>query len=93
VIKSFKCKETRQIFNGLESKRFPTDIQNRTLDRLEMLKNAKTINDLRTPPSNHLEKLSGDRKGQWSIRVNNQYRICFEWVDNNAENVELTDYH
>jgi len=93
VIKSFKCKETLRIFNGLGSRKLPSHIQDRALDRLEMLKNAKTINDLRIPPSNHLEQLSGNRKGQWSIRVNEQYRICFVWIDNNAENVELTDYH
>ena len=93
MIKSFKCKETQRIFNGLSSRKLPLNIQNRALDRLEMLKNAKTINDLRIPPSNHLEPLSGNRKGQWSIRVNDQYRICFVWINNNAENVELTDYH
>ena len=93
MIKSFRCKETEKIFNGKESRKFPPEIQRRVLNKLEMIKNAKTINDLRIPPSNHLEQLSGNRKGQWSIRVNDKYRICFEWKKNYGENIELTDYH
>jgi len=93
VIKSFKDKETKIIFSGEFSKKFPQNIQERALFRLEMLDNAANINDLRIPRSNHLEALSGDRQGQFSIRVNGQYRVCFEWVNNCAENVELTDYH
>jgi len=93
VIKSFKNKETKIIFSGEFSKKFPQNIQERALFRLEMLDNAANINDLRIPRSNHLEALSGDRQGQFSIRVNGQYRVCFEWVNNCAENVELTDYH
>ena len=61
--------------------------------KLRMLNNAVTINDLRIPPANRLEKLGGDRKGQYSIRINNQWRICFEWIDGDAYGVEITDYH
>jgi len=93
MIKSFKNKDTKLIFDGKYSKNFPADIQLRTIRKLDFLDRAANINDLRKPPSNHLEQLSGDRKGQWSIRVNDKYRICFEWIDNNAENVELVDYH
>ena len=93
MIKSFKCKETEKIFNGSPSKKFPTEIQERVLNKLELIKTSKTINDLRIPPSNHLEQLSGNRKGQSSIRVNDKYRICFSWKENSAENVELVDYH
>jgi proteic killer suppression protein len=93
VIKSFKCKETKKIFDGKVSRKFPVDIHQRALRKLEMIEDVLKIDDLRVPPSNHLEQLSGDRKRQWSIRVNDKYRICFTWLDDNAENVELTDYH
>jgi proteic killer suppression protein len=93
VIKSFKCRETKKIFNGKATKKFPQDIQHRALRKLEMIEDVPNVTDLRLPPSNHLEPLSGDRKGQWSIRVNDKYRVCFEWKDNFAENVELVDYH
>jgi len=93
VIKSFKDKETKRIFSSEFSKKIPQNIQRRALHRLEMLNNAVCINDLKIPYSNHLEALSGDRQGQFSIRVNDQYRVCFEWVGNGAENVELVDYH
>ena len=93
MIKSFKNKETKRIFSGEFSKKFPQNIQQRALNRLEMLNNAVNINDLRIPRSNHLEALSGDKQGQFSIKVNDQYRVCFEWVNNYAENVELVDYH
>ncbi|GBU25560.1 hypothetical protein R83H12_02210 [Fibrobacteria bacterium R8-3-H12] len=93
MIKSFKDKETKIIFSGEFSKKIPQNIQQRALNRLEMLNNAVNINDLKIPRSNHLEALSGDRQGQFSIRVNDQYRVCFEWVGNCAENVELVDYH
>jgi proteic killer suppression protein len=93
VIKSFKDKETKRIFSGEFSKKFPQNIQQRALHRLEMLNNAVNINDLKIPHSNHLEALSGDRQGQFSIRVNDKYRVCFEWIGNCAENVGLADYH
>ena len=93
MIKSFKCKKTKKIFEQTIIKKFPSEIQERALNKLEMINTAKTVDDLRIPPSNHLEQLTGDRKGQYSIRVNNKYRICFEWTRGSAENVELVDYH
>jgi len=93
VIKSFRDKETKRIFDGEFSKKFPAAIQKRARRKIDSLVLAGDINDLRCPPSNHLEALSGDRQGQFSIRVNEQYRVCFEWVGNEAENVELVDYH
>jgi len=93
VINSYRNKETKRIFDGEISKKFPVAIQKRARRKIDSLDLAGNINDLRCPPSNHLEELSGDRQGQFSIRVNDQYRVCFEWVNNCAENVELTDYH
>ena len=93
MIKSFSCKESEKIYNGKFSKRLPRKIQSRALVKLHSIDVSEDINDLRTPPSNHLEILSGDRKGQYSIKINDQYRICFNLVDNNALNVEITDYH
>lgn len=93
VIKSFKSKETEKIYSREVSKKLPTDIQQVALRKLRMINNAKNINDLRIPPANRLEKLSGDREGQYSIRINNQWRICFIWQDGDAYDVEITDYH
>lgn len=93
MIKSFKCKETRRIFDREYSKKFPHEIQRIGMRKLWMLDAAIGINDLRVPPSNHLEKLWGKRKGQHSIRINMQWRICFNWNDGNAFDVEITDYH
>ena len=93
MIKSFKCKETEKIYNGSFSKKLPQDIQRRALIKLHSLDIAEDIKDLLIPPSNKLEQLSGDRKGQYSIRINDQYRVCFSWVDNNAYDVEIVDYH
>ena len=93
MIKSFKCKETQKIFNGIVSKKIPSDIQIRARRRLDFLDAAENVEDLRIPPSNHLEKLSGDRVGQYSIRINDKWRVCFEWNDNESENVEIVDYH
>lgn len=93
MIKAFKCKETEKIFNGKFSKKLPHDIQGRALIKLHSLDIAEDIKDLLIPPSNKLEQLSGDRKGQYSIRINDQYRVCFSWVDNNAYDVEIVDYH
>jgi proteic killer suppression protein len=93
MIKSFNDKEAEKIFNGLVSKRLPLDIQTRTFSKLTAIHAAKGIDDLRVPPSNHLEALKGDRNGQYSIRINDRYRVCFYWNDNNAENVEIADYH
>ena len=93
MIKSFKCKETEKIFNRQFSKKFPKDIQNRALMKLWMLDVAAAVSDLKTPPANRLEALIHDRKGQYSIRINERWRICFEWKNNNAFNVEIIDYH
>ena len=93
MIKTFKCTETEKIFNGKLSKKLPHDIQGRALIKLHSLDIAEDIKDLLIPPSNKLEQLSGDRKGQYSIRINDQYRVCFSWVDNNAYDVEIVDYH
>jgi proteic killer suppression protein len=78
---------------GEQSPTFPPDIQNTARRKLVMLDAAVTIRDLLVPPGNRLERLSGDRVGQWSIRVNDQWRICFVWVGDGAESVELVDYH
>jgi len=93
VIKSFKDKETKKIFSGIFSKKLPTEIQKTALRKLRMINRAADINDLKVPPANYLEKLVGNRTGQYSIRINNQYRICFEWVDKDAFGVEIIDYH
>jgi len=93
MIKSFKCKETEKVFKGGFSKKIPNDVQIRALGKLKMLNRAKMLSDLKMPPANNLEKLSGDRTGQYSIRVNKQYRICFKWFDNSAFFVEIVDYH
>ncbi|MBN2149600.1 MAG: type II toxin-antitoxin system RelE/ParE family toxin [Anaerolineales bacterium] len=93
MIKSFKSKETARIFERLRSTRLPQDIQQVSYRKLRMLNNAVTLEDLRIPPANQLEKLSGDRAGQYSIRINDQWRICFEWIDGDAYNVEIVDYH
>ena len=93
MIKSFKCKETEKIFNGIFSKKLPQNIQSRALIKLHSIDASENLFDLIIPPSNYLEQLSGDRLGQYSIRINQQYRICFEWIDNNAYNLEIIDYH
>ncbi|WP_082209289.1 MULTISPECIES: type II toxin-antitoxin system RelE/ParE family toxin [unclassified Novosphingobium] len=90
---SFACRETETVWNGLRSRKLPADIQNRALDKLRMLHRARTIDDLRNPPSNRLHALGGDRAGQHSISINMQWRICFVWKDGNAHDVEITDYH
>jgi len=93
MIKSFKSKETARILARLRSPRLPQDIQQVSYRKLRMLNNAVTLDDLRIPPANRLEKLSGDRSGQYSIRINDQGRICFEWIDGDVYNVEIVDYH
>jgi proteic killer suppression protein len=93
MIRSFACKETEKIWEGVRSRIFPSDMQGRALRKLRMLDAAQNLNDLRVPPSNHLEALKGNRKGQMSIRVNDQWRICFIWQDNEAYDVEIVDYH
>jgi len=93
VIKSFKSKETEKIFNRTFSRKFPHDIQRIAFRKLRMLNRAQTLNDLRVPPSNRLKALSGDRKGQHSIRINEQWRICFQWNKGEIIKVEIVDYH
>ena len=93
MIKSFKCKETEKIFNRHFSRKLPHDIQEIAFRKLRMLNRANILNDLRVPPSNRLEPLHSDRKGQFSIRINEQWRICFEWSKGEARNVEIADYH
>ena len=93
MIKSFHCKETEKIWDGIASRKFPADIQDRALRKLRLLDVARTLEDLREPPSNHLEALKGDRKGQMSIRINKQWRICFMWNEGEATGVEIVDYH
>ena len=93
MIKTFRDAETEKVFRRQFSRRLPPAIQQTALRKLRMLNNAVTLEDLRVPPANHLEKLFGDRAGQYSIRINNQWRLCFDWHDNNAYNVEITDYH
>ena len=93
MIKSFNCAETEKLFERQFSLKFPQDIQRTALRKLRMLNRAININDLRIPRANRLEKLIGKRKRQYSIRINNQWRICFVWQDNDAINVEIIDYH
>ena len=93
MTKSFASKETEKIFYRQRSRRLPQDFQQVALRKLRMLNRADTLNDLRVPPANRLEKLTGDRAGQYSIRINQQWRICFEWRDGDAYHVEIVDYH
>lgn len=93
MIRSFGSKDTEKIWNEQYVKGVDRDLQRIALRKLEILHAARDVEDLRVPPGNRLEKLSGDRKGQHSIRVNGQWRICFEWREGGAENVELVDYH
>jgi proteic killer suppression protein len=93
MIQSFKCKDTEKIFNRTFSKKFPNDIQRVALRKLRMLNRATILNDLKVPPSNRLEPLKGKRKGQRSIRINEQWRVCFKWRKGDAFDVEIVDYH
>lgn len=93
VIKSFRDRETEKVFQRRVSRKLPGDIQSVALRKLRMLNRSLTLQDLRVPPANRLEKLSGDRFGQHSIRINDQWRICFTWKEGNAYDVEIVDYH
>lgn len=93
VIRSFACKETGKVFNRKLSKKLPNDIQRVALRRLNVLHSATSLGDLAGNPGNHFEKLTRNRKGQYSIRINDQWRVCFNWDGQNAQNVEITDYH
>ena len=93
MIRSFANSETERIWNGLRSRKYPPDIQKRALDKLKLLNRARSFDDLRNPPSNKLHPLKRDRAGQHAIWINDQWRICFVWKDENAHDVEITDYH
>lgn len=93
MIEGFSCKETEKIWNGARSKRLPGEIQERAFLKLRQLHAAEILEDLRIPPSNRLEALSGDLKGFWSMRINQQWRLVFRWNDGKASNVKITDYH
>lgn len=92
MIKDFKCKETEKIWSGVTSPKLPHDIQETARRKLRMLNNARILNDLRIPPNNRLEPLKGDREGQHSIRINQQWRICFVWLEGSVGKVEIVDY-
>lgn len=93
MIKTLRCEETEKIFHGDYARKFPGEIQARALTKLRVLDVARQLEDLRIFPGNRLEKLKGDRQGQWSIRINEQWRICFSWKEQNAFDVEIVDYH
>ncbi len=93
VIRSFRSKETERIWQGAQSRKFPGDVQNRALRKLRQLDASLMLEDLRNPPGDRLEALRADRAGQWSIRINDQWRICFRWSDGEAHDVEIVDYH
>lgn len=93
MIKSFKSKETERIFNREYSLKLPSSIQRVALRKLWMINASVSLNDLKIPPSNHLEKLKSSQKGLYSIRINDQWRICFKWCENDAYEVEIIDYH
>lgn len=93
MIKTFSDKRTAALFMGIPTKGMPTDIRKRAREKLVALDQARAVEDLRAPPSNHLEALKGDRAGRYSIRVNDQWRLCFVWRDGDAYDVEFADYH
>jgi toxin HigB-1 len=93
MIWSFADPETQRIWEGVRSRRLPFDIQATALRKLRLLNQARTLDDLRAPPGNRLEALSGDRRGRHSIRINDQWRICFIWAEGGASHVEIVDYH
>ncbi|WP_230661023.1 type II toxin-antitoxin system RelE/ParE family toxin [Psychrobacter sp. I-STPA10] len=93
MIASFADKATAAVYFGKRAKSISPVIYTRARTKLHVLNSTDNIEDLRIPPSNHLEKLTGDREGQYSIRINQQWRICFNWQDGHAENVEIVDYH
>ena len=92
AIQSFKCKDTRDLFEGTRRRRF-VNIEAVAMRKLAMLNRATTLEDLRIPPNNRLEALLGDREGEYSIRVNRQWRVCFVWTENGPKDLEIVDYH
>ncbi len=93
MIRAYKDAETEKIGRGVGSRRLPTNIQTTAFRKLRQLDAARTLDDLKAPPGNRLEALKGDRQGQHSIRVNDQWRVCFTWSEHGAEAVEIVDYH
>jgi proteic killer suppression protein len=93
MIRSFADAETEKVWNGVKSRRLPPDIQDKALVKLRMLNRAMTIDDLRNPPGNRLEKLKGVHRDKYSIRVNDQWRVVFSWKEGGAWNVQIIDYH
>ncbi|HEX4953410.1 MAG TPA: type II toxin-antitoxin system RelE/ParE family toxin [Thermoanaerobaculia bacterium] len=92
-MRSFADRETEQVFEGVGSRRLPPDIQPTARRKLRMLNNAATLEDLRVPPGNRIEPLKGQRSGQHSIRINDQWRVCFRWLERDAHEGEIVDYH
>lgn len=93
VIRSFKCQDTERLANDEGTGAFPLGVQKVGRRKLALLDSAMSLNDLRNPPGNRLEKLTNDRGSQHSIRINDQFRLCFRWIDGDAHDVEITDYH
>lgn len=93
MIRSFGDRETELVWNGVLSRKLPGDIQNKALIKLTLVNRSATLDDLRVPPGNRLERLKGERRHQHSIRINDQWRICFEWREGHAHGVEIVDYH
>ncbi len=97
MIQSFRDAGTQDIFNGLNTKRArdicPKSLWRIAFRKLDLLDSAGSLSDLRVPPGNHLEQLSGDRQGEYSIRINEQYRVCFIWTVNGPDSIEIVDYH
>ncbi len=93
MIRSFRDRETERVWEGEQSRKLPPEIQDVARRKLRMLNNAQNLRDLRAPPSNRLEALKGDRRGQHSIRVNQQWRVCIRFLDGDAHDVEIVDYH
>ncbi len=93
MIRTFRDVETERLWNEERSRRIPASIHRPALKKLQMLNAAGSLGDLALPPGNRLERLKGDREGEYSIRINDQYRVCFVWCEENAYNVEITDYH
>lgn len=93
MIKNFGEKESEKIWNGIRSKKLPNEIQDLARRKLRMLNNTQDVNDLEIPPANRLEKLKGNHEDYYSIRINNQWRIIFQWLNNDAYDVKIVDYH
>ena len=93
MIVGFRDRDTERIWSGVRSRRLPADIQPIALRKLRMLNNAKVLRDLRVPPGNRLEALRGERSGQYAVRINDQWRICFRWTEGGPDRVEIVDYH